>query len=131
MDNPQQHYEAMRKRVMWTLVLRVSFVFNILFYILIILLLREDLKTSTSAEDVLGALLFVLIWGGGLLVHAASAFNLLGWATDRIVRREIVRNGQDISEEKPKRQAMRLGDDGELLEVDEVNELHSQKVKNG
>jgi hypothetical protein len=113
-----KQYEAIRKRVALRLVLQGAFFLNLIFFALVLLLLLR------SGAGIMGTAFFVLIWGAGLLLHAALAFNLLGRLIDRETRRELERAGLA---EKPKRHRLELGEDGELVDI--VDEWEDEKEK--
>jgi hypothetical protein len=110
MDN--RDYEVARRRVVVRFVLRLTFLFNLLFFLLIMLQLGSDI--GKNPENILGTAFFVLIWGALLLTHGSLAFNLFGGLIDRAARRELE---QQQFTEKPKRHRLELGEDGELNEV--------------
>ena len=113
-----EHYDLILRRVVKRLLLRATFVFNLLFFLLVTTLLFRDVVQY--AQDITGPAFFVLIWGSFLILHAALAFNLLGRLVDGRVQKELER---EHLKEKPKRQRIRLGDDGELIEAAEDEPL--------
>jgi hypothetical protein len=131
MDDPQdQRYQAIREQVIWKLGLRITFVINFIFFVLIEILMLQKVMTSGAANDLIKPLMFGLVWGIGVLIHGHLAFNPLGRLIDRIVQGEMARESQGMELEKPKRQITRLGDDGELIEVNEAGETTPRKQKN-
>jgi hypothetical protein len=106
-----EHYRAARYRVIQRLGLRATFVLNLLFFITIFSLIIRD---SPVGDDAVVAVLFSIIWVGILLVHGGIVFNLFGGLIDRAAQRELER---DRLTEKPKRHALELGEDGELVEI--------------
>lgn len=106
-----EHYRAARNKVVQRLGIRFSFVFNLVFFLLIFTLILRDRPTG---DDVFGVAIFVLIWGSILLIHGGIAFSLFDRLLDRATRRELERASVH---EKPKRNALELGEDGELLDM--------------
>lgn len=106
-----EHYRAARNKVVQWLGIRFSFVFNLIFFLLIFTLILRDRPTG---EDVFGVAIFVLIWGSILLIHGGIAFSLFDRLLDRATQRELERARLA---EKPKRHALELGEDGELVDV--------------
>jgi hypothetical protein len=106
-------FKAARRRVMRRYMLRLTFIFNLLFFILILLLIASD-PHELPENKLLGGAVFALIWSALLLLHGSLAFNLFGGLIDRAARRELE---QHQPEEKPKRYRLELGEDGELNEV--------------
>ena len=121
-------FRAARRRVVRRYFLRVSFVFNLLFFLLVLVLIAQD--DTTASEKLAGGIAFSLIYGAFLLLHGNAAFNPFGKWIDRAARREME---QQNFIEKPKRHHLELGEDGELNEV--VDDLpldnkakHSEKI---
>ncbi|HVO43843.1 MAG TPA: hypothetical protein VMT34_14535 [Aggregatilineales bacterium] len=106
----EEHYRMIRRRVVRRLFLRITFVLNAVFFAMIMTLLIGNVRTT---EGFLGMAIVALGWGAFLLGHGSLAFNFFGRLIDRAVRREADR---DQPLEKPKRQALEFGDDGELVE---------------
>ena len=106
-------YRRARRRVIRRLFLQITFVANLLFFILITLTI---LATSHGSAALIGALVWALIWGTFLAVHGMFAFNLFSRRIDQAVQRELER---EAPVEKPKRQYMDIGDDGELVDLRE------------
>lgn len=113
-----EHNDAIRRRVVRRFLLRAAFVPNMLFFLLVCTVLFRDVVQT--GQDIVGAAFFVLIWGSGLILHAVLAFNLFGRFIDKSVQKELEREGL---KEKPKRQRVELGADGELVEVPEDEPL--------
>ncbi len=113
-------YRAARRRVIRHLILQITFVANVLFYLLTtILILITPSKygvTDVPGSTVAGALVWSVIWGTILFIHAMFAFDLFRGRIDRAVQRELQR---EALKEKPKRQVVGLGEDGELIDVEE------------
>jgi hypothetical protein len=108
----EEHFRATRHKVAQRLVLRATFAFNALLFLLCFaLLLGQDMLNSL--EKAIGLAVFVLTWGSAVLIHGAVAFGLLGKLFDWAARREVDRQNRD---EKPKHRRIELGDDGELIE---------------
>jgi hypothetical protein len=124
-----ERYEVARKRVIQKLILRATFVFNVIFFGLVTLLLsRQGINTES---DRLGVVFFVLIFGSALAVHGALAFNLFGLISpliNRLTQRELE---QIRLAEKPKRREFELGEDGEMIEIDEEIAPVTAKHKSG
>ena len=106
-------YRAARKKVVRRLVLRLTFLVNLAFFSLVLLLLLR------AHASMMGTAFFALIWGAGLLFHASLAFNLFGGLIDRATRQELERGG---FKEKPKRHRLEVGEDGEVMEIIEDEE---------
>lgn len=107
-----ERYKAARRRVVERLVLRLTFFFNLIFFLLLMALLW--LHVPRSPDALMGSLFVFVLWGFGLLFHGALAFNLFGRFIDRQTRRELERAE---AFEKPKRKRLELNEDGELVEV--------------
>ncbi|MBZ0281952.1 MAG: hypothetical protein K8L97_14520 [Anaerolineae bacterium] len=123
MQNDPQ-YEAVRQRVLRRLLLRASFIFNLIFTTLITILLLGE--WNRDPESHIGVAFFLLIWGSLLILHGTLAFGWFGGLIDRAARRELEREDQP---EKPKRHQLELTEDGELLDVVE-EDLEPAKRKN-
>jgi hypothetical protein len=121
-----EHYEAIRQQVVRRFVLRATFFVDLAFFLLILLLMLQD--AAKSPDSLMGIAFFVLIWGTGLLFHAALAFNIFGRWIDRATRRQLER---DSLPEKPKRQRMELSDDGELIESDDQAQIDEPMKRAG
>ena len=106
-------YRKARQRVIGRLILQITFVANLLFFILITITI---LATSHGPDALLGALVWALIWGTFLAIHGMFAFNLFRRRIDQAVQRELER---EIPKEKAKHQVMEIGDDGELVDTGE------------
>lgn len=109
MDDEQ--YRAARNKVIGRLGLRATFVLNLLFFLTIILLILRD---APVGDDAVVAAMFSVVWFGILLIHGGIVFNLFGGLIDRAAQRELERGRLA---EKPKRHALELGEDGELVEI--------------
>lgn len=124
-----ERYEVARKRVVQKLILRATFVFNVIFFILVSAMLLRTSGIDTP-DDQLGAMFFFLIWGSVLLIHGMLAFNLFG-LLDPLINRLTERELEQIRlAEKPKHREIELGEDGELVDVDD-QEQGAQKAKLG
>ncbi|MBZ0277298.1 MAG: hypothetical protein K8I60_14215 [Anaerolineae bacterium] len=110
MDDEQ--YRAARNKVIGRLGLRATFVLNLLFFLTIFLLILRD---APVGDDAVVAAMFSVIWFGILLIHGGIVFNLFGGLIDRAARRELEQATRLA--EKPKRHALELGEDGELVEI--------------
>ena len=106
-------YRKARQRVIGRLILQITFVANLLFFLLITLAI---LATSHGSAALIGALVWALIWGTFLAIHAVFAFNLFSRRIDQAVQRELER---ERPKEKAKHQVMEIGDDGELVDIRE------------
>ncbi|MCB9450284.1 MAG: hypothetical protein H6672_02530 [Anaerolineaceae bacterium] len=106
-----KHYQTARNRVIQRLGIRFTFIFNLIFFLLIFTLILRDRPTG---DDVFGVAIFVLIWGSVLLLHGGIAFSLFDRLLDQATLRELDRIDRI---EKPKRHALELGEDGELVDV--------------
>jgi hypothetical protein len=105
-------YRRARRRVIGRLILQITFVANVLFFILTsIAILR-----SSGSADLGGFLFWVLIWGTVMAIHAMFAFNPFRRRFDQAVQRELER---EAPVEKPKHQYVDIGDDGELVDLRE------------
>jgi len=103
-------YRAARRRVMRRFFLQISFVANMLFFILVTL----EIIRQSDPDLLLELLIWVVIWGTILVGHAMLAFNLLGKRIHRATMHELER---ETPQEKPKRHYVEISDDGELLDV--------------
>lgn len=119
-------YQAARRRVMLRLIWRLSFVLDVIFFLLLMWVLWLSVSRTPGGEDDIGALFATFIFGSVLLVHGALAFNVFNRLVDRATRRELEASQPP---EKPKR--LELSDDGEVLEVVEddlyTEERHVQR----
>jgi hypothetical protein len=115
-------YRRTRRRVMRRLLLQITFVANVLFFILT----TVAILTSPKPDAGLGVLFWALIWGTILAIHGMFAFNLFSRRIDQAVQRELER---EAPREKRKHQVMEIGDDGELVDTGEEvpATLHSGK----
>ncbi len=118
MDDPR--YQAARRRVLLRLIWRLSFVLDVIFFLLLMWVLWLSVSRTPGGEDDIGALFATFIFGSVLLVHGALAFNVFNRIVDRAARREL----ETSPPEKPKR--LELSDDGEVLEVVE-DDLYSEE----
>lgn len=117
-------YEAIRRRVQRRLFLRATFIFNLIFSFLITLLLLPEWNRDEQSR--IGVSFFFLIWGALLIAHGATAFGWFRGLIDRAAQRELER--ESLSE-KPKRHQLDLDEDGELLEIVEIDS-ETEKHKN-
>ncbi len=117
-------YEAIRRRVQHRLFLRATFIFNLIFSFLITLLLLPEWNRDEQSR--IGVSFFFLIWGALLIAHGAAAFGWFRGLIDRAAQRELER--ESLSE-KPKRHQLDLDEDGELLEIVEIDS-ETEKHKN-
>lgn len=115
MDGSQ--YQAARRRVVRRFALRLTFVVNLIFFLLVTIQLAFDVLRSP--ENAIGMAYFLLIWGTFLILHGIVAFNLLGRFIDRATQRELE---LDHPVEKPKRQRLELDDEGVLIEIVEADQ---------
>ncbi len=102
-------YRTARRRVVRRLIMQITFAADLLFFILITL----DILLSPK-HDVVGALTWALIWGVVLAIHAMFTFDLFSRRIHQATLRELDR---ERMQEKPKRQQLELGDDGELVDL--------------
>jgi len=107
MDDPA--YQEARRRVLQRLIMRIAFGANAVFFTAVLI----EILTS-SRDRVMGGIIWSAFWGTILVVHAIVAFNLFRQRIDRAVLREM--ELQRLSE-KPKRQQLSLGEDGELVDA--------------
>jgi uncharacterized membrane protein YdjX (TVP38/TMEM64 family) len=112
--NDTLEYAAARRKVIWRTILRASFFFDLIFFLLILATLL--LNWPANPDNIMGTLFFFFIMGSFLLVHGMVAFNWLGRWLDRATQREL---GRGQPSEKAKRTHLELGEDGELVEVDD------------
>lgn len=118
-------YQAARRRVMVRLMWRLTFVLDLIFFLLLMSVLWLSVGRTPDVEDNLGALFATFIFASILLAHGALAFNLFNRVVDRATRRELEASQPA---EKPKR--LELTDDGEVLEVmDDETDLRERHVK--
>lgn len=104
----EKQYQKLRDRAITRLVLRWTWIINFVFSAVIIL-------ESIRSGDFPGALMPILIFSSGVILHGMVAFNLLDRMLDQAVEHEIKRYQQF---EKPKRRSIEIGEDGELFERD-------------
>ncbi|MBI5670996.1 MAG: hypothetical protein HZC41_23630 [Chloroflexi bacterium] len=120
-----ERYQAARRRVIGRLFWRLTFFLDLIFFLLLMYVLWLSVGRTPESEDNLGALFATFIFGSGLLVHGALAFNVFGRLIDRATRRELER---DQPEEKPKRKRLQLADDGEVVAlVDDESESQESR----
>jgi hypothetical protein len=119
-----EQYESVRKQVMVRLTLQGTFVINLIFGLLIVAALAQDI--SSGSGDAIGAAFFIFLWLTGLIIHGLLAFNLFNKIVDRTTHHALER--ADLAD-KPKRHRLELGEDGELVEV--VDEWEDDKEKRG
>ncbi|MCA9902698.1 MAG: hypothetical protein KC547_02480 [Anaerolineae bacterium] len=111
-----QEYQNVRSRVARQLALKASFFFNVAFFLMVMFAILSDSKSADN--NLLGAAVFAVFWGGIVLAHGNAAFNWFGGMIDRATRKEIERQWED---EKPKRQRLAISDDGELVDLEDVD----------
>ncbi|MBE0689944.1 MAG: hypothetical protein IH587_07460 [Anaerolineae bacterium] len=121
-----QDYHRVRQRVARKLALKASFYFNLAFFLMVIVAILTD--STPDSDRVVGAAVFAVLWGAILLAHGNVAFNWFGGVIDRATRKEIERN---LAAEKPKRHELALSDDGELIEISEVDETVDKPKRAG
>jgi hypothetical protein len=124
--NDELEYRIARRKVIRRLILRVSFVINLIFFALLIPLLIQEIPKAS--ENLIGVIIFVLIYGTFLLFHGGAAFNLFGRFIDRATSQELERQSRY---EKPKRSTLAVGEDGELVEVEDEEWEGDERVKHG
>jgi len=112
-----QEYQRVRRRVARKFWLQASFYFDLAFFVLVMLAILTD--TKSSGDNLIGAAIFTVIWGAILLGHSNLAFNWFGGMIDQATRKELERTQV---EEKPKRHQLALSDDGELVDLGDVDE---------
>lgn len=117
-------YESVRRRVQRRLFLRATFIFNLIFTFLITLLLLPEWNRDEQSR--IGVSFFFLIWGAVLIAHGTITFGWFSGLIDRAAQRELEREGLS---EKPKRHELDLDEDGELLEIVEIDS-EAEKHKN-
>ncbi len=118
-----QEYQSVRRRVARQFALKASFFFNVAFFLMVMFAILTDSKNADN--NILGAAIFAVFWGGVLLAHGNAAFNWFGGMIDRATHKEMERQWE---EEKPKRQRLAISDDGELVDLEET-ELLDDKPK--
>ena len=89
--------------------MKITFVGDLLFVILVTGLILTSGKPDSAA----GVLVWLVMGGTVLAVHALFTFNIFRRYIDQMAQREMAR---DEPYEKPKRHAMEISDDGELVE---------------
>lgn len=120
MDDPA--YKAAQRRVVKHLIMQITFVADVLFVVLI-----TAMTFRYSRGPVPGVLVWLLIGGTLLTIHALFTFDFFKRRIDRAVQRELER---EVRKEKPKRQSLKLGEDGELVEIGEEALITSPSSNN-
>ncbi len=102
----EKQYQKLRDRAITRMVLQGTWIINFIFSAVIIL-------ESIQSGHFPGAVIPILIFSTGVIVHGMAAFNLIDRILDRAVAHELKRYERV---EKPKRRTVEIGEDGELVE---------------
>jgi hypothetical protein len=121
MDDPS--YSAAQRRVLRRLILKITFVADLLF----VAVVMGAILLNGKPDAIIGGLIWTVMGGTMLTIHALFTFDIFKRYVARAAERELA---HDTRYEKPKRQSMSISDEGELVELrDDSSEVLSTARK--
>jgi hypothetical protein len=111
-------YAAVRRHVVQRLRKRALFWLHLIAYLIIIIHSSNVMRRFDNA---------LILWVGVLFVHYLYTFEVWQRIVDRMVQRELGKSG--AAEIKRKNEQVVLGEDGELVPLDEMIDIEDEAAR--